>query len=180
MARKNEIVGIFRDKEGLEKAINELESLNFEGHQINILGSNKEMKKIYGTSRVSPELLQDDPDDSKGDRLRSAERIIGSTATIGVSTYVGGCLGAMIGYGSSNQFGVGITVLGAIFGAGVTTSINYFLRTKHLKKIKNQIDTGGMPLWVQTTDKTKQEKAVNVMRKHGAYDVHANKTALQE
>ena len=57
---------------------------------------------------------------------------------------------------------------GGLVGAGLSRYID----SHHAHYLQEQLDHGGLLLWVRTPDEEQERKAVNILKRYSAEDVH--------
>lgn len=173
-AQIREAVGIFDNQVNLDKAVSELEATEFPRHDISVLGTQSEVKEKFGSRTISPDKVENDMEAPRNISVRPEEKTIGGSVLVAVPAYLGGCAGLLAVNPASNfVMLVAVAVgsgLGVLLGATALMVIRQHLR----KRIDKQIRKGGLLLWVKTLDAKREEKAKNILRKHGARHVHIN------
>jgi len=89
---------------------------------------------------------------------------VGATAAAGAIVVSGGTLAGVI------------TAMALAGGAGglIGTLLARWVGDKHADYLQEQMDHGGLLLWVRTRDAPKEEHATEILRKHSARDVHVH------
>jgi hypothetical protein len=59
-------------------------------------------------------------------------------------------------------------------GAGglVGAALSRYMDRRHAQYVQQQIDRGGILLWVRTEDAGRERRAVDILKRHSAADVH--------
>ncbi len=175
-----EAVGIFDAYDPMEKAIEELQISGFGRHQISVLGTEAAVRKRFGEKHVKTELLVDHPDAPRSPDIKKEELGIAQGVLVG-----GGILtGVVAAVIASGGLAVpGIVTAAAIGGAGGTAGggvLAKLLGDKYGEFFQNQIDQGGLLLWVNTPDKEAEAKAQAILKKYGAKDVHVHELPVED
>ena len=94
----------------------------------------------------------------------SLAAVLAAFAAGGFTILTGGAGAVAIGAAAAAGGGVGVAsaLLGRAAGEGQAT----FLR--------EQLDRGGVLLWVRTPDAEAETRAVDILRRHAAHDVHVH------
>ncbi|MGB5484415.1 hypothetical protein [Parasphingorhabdus sp.] len=167
-----EAVGIFDSEEDLQVAIDDLLSHGFDRAEISVLAQVSAVEKKLGHRFQSVDEIGDDreiltkayiPVETIGD---AEGAVIGSLMYIGAFTGIllvasGGALAAAL---------AAIAMGGA--GTAIGVALARFMGQHHADYIADQLDKGGLLLWVRTWDKNDEEKAVKVLSAHSGHDVH--------
>lgn len=171
-----EVVGVFHAADDLEDAIDTLLSSGFDRAQISLLASERaiedKLQRHFG--RVSE--LADDPavprtayvstaavGDAQG-ALIGGLTYLGATAAIGAVVMAGGSLAATLT--AAMVAGGAGTLLGSIFAR--------LVGRHHAEYLHNQIEKGGLLLWVRAWEPADEPLALSILQKHGAYNVHSH------
>lgn len=167
-----EAVGVFDNVERLNAAIAELENTAFPRHDISVLGGSHDLEKQFGTPAVNPLLVEDNPDAPRLVPIKPEEKALGAAVLVGVIAYFGGCAAAVMA-ASSTKWGIltAITTgstIGAVIGAIIAIVIGAWMN----RRVKNQIQSGGIVVWVRTPGPVRERLAREILRRHGGKDVH--------
>jgi hypothetical protein len=171
-----EAVAAFNDADTLQAAIDDLLSHGFDRAEISLLASEEVVEQKLGHAYVRAEELEDDPEtptvayvstESVGDAegvLVGGLVYVGAVATAGAVVASGGTLAAVI---------AAAAVAGGAGGL-IGTALATIVGDAHANSIQKQLDHGSLLLWVRTRDKAHEAKAVDVLSRHGAHDVHVH------
>lgn len=176
MTDVREAVGVFDNAKALETAIDELQSSGFNRAEISVLAGAATVEKKLGhryekvaeleddatvptTAFVSPESIGD----AKG-ALMSALVYIGAVSLAGAVVASGGALAAAIT----------AAAIGGATGGMAGIGLSSFITQHHADYLQEQLDRGGLLLWVHTRDGAHEERAQEVLARHSAHDVHVH------
>ncbi len=67
----------------------------------------------------------------------------------------------------------------AVAGAAIATALGHFMDRNHAEWLEEQLERGGLLLWVRTPDAAAEQKALEILRRHSAHDVHLHKLPAQ-
>jgi hypothetical protein len=169
-----EAVGVFSTPETLQEAIDELMSSGFDRADLSMLAAEGTVDQKLGHKYQKIAELEDDPivprccyvsTESIGDAqawLVGGLMYVGATAATGAVVATGGTLALVIA-SAALAGGVG-SLLGAILAKWVGDS--------HAHYLQEQLDHGGVLLWVRTWDAEDEKRAVDILSKHSGRDVH--------
>ena len=154
-----EAVGVFQDAETMEGAIEELEESGFDRAEISLLASDDAVRKKLGHRFYDARSLEDDP--------AVPRKAFISTAAIGDAE------GALVG---------GLMYAGALAAAGVTVAsggliggvVESIVGERQAREIEDEIKRGGLLVWVRTPNENDEKRAVEVLKRNGAADVHVH------
>ena len=65
-------------------------------------------------------------------------------------------------------------VVGAEVGGLIGAVLGEFMDDRHAKYLQEQLDHGGLLLWVRTRNSALEETAKRILAKHSGRDVHAH------
>jgi hypothetical protein len=169
-----EAVAVFDTVEQLQAAIDELLESGFDRAELSLLASTDTVDSKIG--HLPRAAIEDDPKAPRGiyvspEAMGAAEggiigtlAYIGGTATAAVLALAGGpitaiMLGGVLAGGAGGLVGGG---LAAIMGLGRAA---YF---------EEQLARGGLLLWVRTWTPAREERALQILRRHSGHDAHVH------
>jgi hypothetical protein len=174
-----EAVGVFDDAETLQAAIDELQSSGFDRAELSLLADERTVdKKLHRHYRKVIE-LEDDAEvpraayvspESIGDAegaLIGGLLYVGAVAAGGMIVASGGTLAAAI---------AGAAIAGGV-GGMLGTTLATLVGNRHARYIEEQLNHGGLLLWVRTWDAEHEKRAVEVLKRHSGRDVHVHELA---
>jgi hypothetical protein len=95
-------------------------------------------------------------------------------AVLGGLMYVGALVAAGAVVASGGSFGalLAATVTGTASGGLVGGALAALVGKQHADALQEQLDRGGLLVWVRTPTKTEEDRAVDVLKRNKACDVH--------
>lgn len=171
-----EAVGTFDDGDDLQAAIDELRLHGFARHEISVLASMSAVEAKMGHRYRRVEELADNPKTPR--TIFVSKTSIGTVegALVGLPAYVAATAASVVVVASEGTMlatiitalsvGTGAALLGGVLAAMVAGH--------HAKYLREQIERGGLLLWVNVHDAKHEEKAVEVLKKNTAHDVHVH------
>lgn len=172
-----ECVGLFLSAEDLQEAVRELESTAFPRQDISVMGTRAELMEVFGTKTIDPHMAMDNPDTPRAAPARPEEKTIGASAMVGVPAYVGAMSAALSAGAVAFPAIVGAAVIGGLSGGALGGILTKLFGDRDMRHYEEQIDRGGLLLWVRTPDRGREEVAVGIMRKWHALEVHVHDIA---
>jgi hypothetical protein len=172
----SEAVGVFSDADTLQEAIDELLSAGFDRADLSLLASEHAVVEKLGHRYRKVAELEDDTaiprqayvsPESVGDAqggLIGALMYVGAGAAAGAIVASGGALAAAIA-GAALAGGAG-GVIGGLLAR--------WLGKHQAHHVQEQLEHGGLLLWVHTRDKAHERRAVEVLKRHSGRDVHVH------
>lgn len=170
----HEAVGVFQSAEAFQAATDELLSFGFDRADLSILAGERAVEEKLGHLYRRVEELEDDPKVPRAAFVSTEAIGDAQGALIGGLTFVGGvgAAGAMAAAGGALA-GI-ILAAGALGGAGglIGSTLAKIVERHHADRLQAQLEKGGLLLWVRTRDREHEVSAEDILRKHGAIDVH--------
>lgn len=168
-----EAVGVFQSEKDLQKAVGDLLTHGFNRAEISLLASEDVVENKMGhLYRRVPQL----EDDTSVPRAAYIPGAMGDAegAVIGGLMYVGAVIGFMPIVISGGAIAAAI-LAGAIGGGGgaaIGSILAGMIGKHHSDYIADQLERGGLLLWVRTWNKGDETRAVEILKKHSSQDVH--------
>jgi hypothetical protein len=172
----SEVVGVFNNADALEAAASELLAFGFERTQINLLASEKAIEEKLGHKYEKVEELEDNLEVPKT-IYRTKESIdVTKSALLGSLVSVGAvaAAGAILASGGALAATLGSGILGAEVGGFIGGVIGEFIENHEARRLEEQLNHGGLLLWVRTEDDAEENAAKEILSKHSGRDVHAH------
>lgn len=174
----NTISAIISHEDELESLIEELINTTAARHQISVQGSRDKMNKIFGTPYVNPANIQHDEKSPREEPFLKDDFGWILAYSFSIPLVIGVIIGVfIIGdihslsdnllYGSIGAFVGGI--LGAIFAL--------WIKKRWDDAIQKQERQGGFVIWIQLTEKDREEDILEVLNKHHASHIETVDTA---
>lgn len=170
-AKVREAVAVFNDVSSLESAVDDLHAAGFAKDQISLLAGHDTVEQTLGHMYDRVEELEDDPSaprtafvsgksmDARENRLLGSLTILPTVIAAGTVVATAGAVAAAV---------VGTAVAGALLG----TVFAHWMDRRHADWLQEQLDRGGILLWVRTPTEEDERKAMAVLTRYSAHDVH--------
>jgi len=139
-----------------------------------LLASEHVVEEKLGHRYGKVSALEDDPTVPRAAYL-STEAIGGAEgALFGALMYVGATAAAGAIVVSGGTLAAGIAAMALAGGAGglIGSILAKWIGDHHAHYLQEQMDRGGLLLWVRTWDVEKEKRAVEILSKHSDSDVH--------
>ena len=175
-----EAVGIFDGEERLQAAIDDLLSHGFDRAEISVLAPVSAVEEKLGHRLKSVAEIEDDPEAMS--KAYIPVETIGDAegAVIGSLLYVGAFAGiVLVASGGALAAALAALALGGS-GTAVGVALARFIKQHHADYIAEQLEKGGLLLWVRTWDQKDEEKAVELLSAHSGHDVHIHALPAQD
>jgi hypothetical protein len=173
-AAVSEAVAVFDNVSELDAAVEELRAAGFARDDISLLATEDAVARKLGHRYERVEELEDDPEvprvayRTRASLGESEDRLIGSL------TYLPAVVAAGTVVASAGVVAAAVTGT-AIAGALIGTVLAHWLDKHHAEHLQEQLDRGGLLLWVRTPDEDTQRRALDILTRHSAHDVHIHR-----
>jgi hypothetical protein len=176
-----EAVGVFHSPEKLQEAIDDLLECGFHRAELSLLASVRAVDEKLGHRYRKISSAADDPIVPRAAYV-SPEAIGGAEGgLIGVLMYVGAmaAAGAVVASGGT----LAAAIIGAALSGGVGGLVGSLLAEwlgeEHGRHLQEQVERGGLLLWVRTWDRADEKRAMKILRKHSGSHVHVHSLPAQ-
>ena len=176
-ATVREAVAVFDDVGELEAAVEDLRAAGFPEGAFSLLAADEAVERKLGHVYRRVEDLEDDGaaprtrfaalrrvGDSE-DRVASAVTVLPDLIAAGTVVGTTGPLGALV---------AGLTAAGAT----LATAFSHFMNESHADWLQDQLDRGGLLLWVRTPTPESEREAIAILTRHATHDVHIHEVPL--
>jgi hypothetical protein len=171
-----EAVGVFHDERSLQSAVDALLIAGFDRSYLSMLAGRRRVEAQLGHAVGNVSELEDDAEVPTQAYVGSDSRTEGKGVLFGVPFYIGACATAIVVLASGGSL---LTAFIAAAAVGVVcTAIGFLvvrgIDKRHAQRLREQIERGGLLLWVRTPDAESERRAVEALRANGAADVHVH------
>lgn len=173
-AFSREAVGVFETAESLQEAIDELLSSGFDRAEISLLAGEDAVREKLGHIYEAAAAAEDDPDAPRTAYVSPESFGDAEGGVIGILTYIPATLaaGAIVASGGTIAAAAAATAIAGGAGAMIGVLLAAGIGESHAKFLRDQMERGGLLLWVLTATEEKEARAVKILSKHSAHDVH--------
>ncbi|MDQ2093440.1 hypothetical protein [Rhodalgimonas zhirmunskyi] len=171
-----EAVGVFDSFKTLQAAFYDLRTAGFHHSDISLLGAQKAIDEKLGKAFWHAKDLGDNPDTPRAHFV--SEEAMGELegAIAGGFFFVGSYVAmmALLGPASTLAASIAAIAIGGSPAAVIGTLLARRADKHHRDYYTNQIEHGGILLWVRTRDAAHEKLATEIMKKHSGRDVHVH------
>jgi len=169
-----EAVGIFHRNDNLQDAIDELLSSGFHRSELGLLASETAVREKLGAQFKTISALADDPAVPRAAYVSPAAIGDAQGGLIGALVYIGAvaAAGAIVASGGGLASIITAGVLAGGTGGLLGSALATWLGEHHANYLQDQLDHGGLLLWVRTRRTTDEQRAVEIMKRHSGGEVH--------
>lgn len=173
---RTEAVGVFDDAGALQEAIDELLSSGFNRAEISLLASERAVEEKLGHAYEKVAELEDDPSVPRAAYVSTEALGDAEGGLIGGLVYVGAlaAAGAVVASGGALAAAIAGAAMAGGAGGLIGTVLAKLVGDHHAHYLQEQLGHGGLLLWVRTRDREHERRAVEILSKHSAHDVHAH------
>ena len=172
----SEAVGIFHHNDDFQDAIDELLSSGFHRAQLSLLASEAAVQEKLGHRYIQVSALADDPAAPRSAYVSPEAIGAAEGGLIGGLVYVGAAVaaGAVVATGGTLATVVAATALAGGTGGLIGSVLAKWVGDGHAHQLQEQIDRGGLLLWVRTWSVEDELRAVEILKRHSGGDVHVH------
>ena len=176
-----EAVAVFRSEQAFLAAVEALESAGFDRADISVLASesasSRGMTSVYGDARA----LEDDGNVPRSAFVAPESRAEAEAAAVGLPVYVGvvGGLFAAVASGGTLAFALPVAIAGGLAGGSIGAIGAYAISKRHRGTVEQQLQSGGILLWVRTRNDEKEGAALRILQQADGQDIHIHEVAIR-
>jgi len=172
----SEAVGIFHRADAFQDAIDELLSSGFHRADLSLLASRAALDEKLGRRYVNAAMAADDPAVPRISYISPEDVGDAEGGLIGGLVYVGATIaaGAVTASGGTLALVIAATAVAGGFGGVIGSVLAKRVGAHHGRHLQEQIERGGLLLWVRTRNIEHEERAVDILRRHCGRDVHVH------
>jgi hypothetical protein len=171
-----EAVGVFGDQNSYQNAIDELLLSGFSRPDLSFLASEHTVKKKLGHEYEKVKDAEDDPKIPR--KAYVAKESIGDAegSLFGGLLYIGAmaATGIVVASGGTMAAALTAAVLAGGTGGVIGGYLAHLVGKHHADLLQEQLDHGGLLLWVNLRDKNHETRAIEILKKHSGKDVHVH------
>jgi hypothetical protein len=173
-AGPREAVGVFSTADALQSAVDELLSSGFDRAEISLLAGYDTVTEKLGHIYDQVEALEDEPEAPRSAFISKESLGDAEGGLIGGLAYVPAvaAAGAVVASGGALAAVAAAAALAGGAGALIGTALAAWVGKQRATHLQEQIDHGGLLLWVRTLDEDHEKRATDILTKNGAHDVH--------
>ncbi|MGH9809270.1 MAG: hypothetical protein ACRD9W_18795 [Terriglobia bacterium] len=169
-----EAVAVFQDVRSFQAAVDDLLLAGFDHADVNVLAHEQTVTSKLGHAYKSTADFEDDSEAPRigyvpGETIGDAEG-----AVIGTGIYVPAIVGSLAVAATGGTMLGALAVAAIAGGAGglIAAALARTIGREHARHLEQHLQHGGLLLWVRTCDAEHEEKALAILGRHSAEDVH--------
>ena len=171
-----EAVGVFDDRHSFQNAVDDLMSAGFDRAELSLLAGKRTIEEKLGHAYRRVQELEDAPTVPRAAYVENHSVAEGKTGVIGGLAYIGAVVGAGAAVASGGTLAAAVAAAAIAGGGGglIGGWLAQFLGRDHANVLQEQLDSGGLLLWVHVRDQAHEQRATEILRKNGAEHVHVH------
>jgi hypothetical protein len=176
-----EVIGIFQDAGALEAAIDEILSAGFDRADLSFLASEEAVEAKLGHRYRRTDDLADDPAAPRVAYVSTEAVGDAEGALIGGLFYIGAAVasGAVVASGGTLAAVIAAAALAGGGGGVIGSLLANRVGRHHANYLHEQLDRGGLLLWVDTSNSAREQVVLEILRKHSAQCVHIHGRSIE-
>lgn len=171
-----EAVGVFKTEADLQGAIDELMISGFDRAEISLLASEHVVEEKLGHRYSKVTETEDDPAIPRCCYVSPESVSAGEGGLVGGLMYVGAvaAAGAILVSGGTLAAALAGMALAGGGAALVGGRLAKLVGDRHAEHLQEQLERGGLLLWVRTWNPEDERRAVEILKRHSGVDVHVH------
>lgn len=172
-----EAVAVFHDAEAMQAAVDDLLTHGFDHAELSVLANNHPVSRQLAERKVTVADFEDDPSAPRAPYVANESFGDAEGGMIAACVYVPviAAAAAVASTGGSLFTIITAALIAGAFGLVIGLALAGILWRHHSKKIDELLEHGGLLLWVRTHDAAHEKRALRILQKHAADDVHLHK-----
>jgi hypothetical protein len=171
-----EVVGVFHEESALEAATDELQECGFDRAEISLLASDRAVAEKLGHAYQKVAELEDDRLTARVAYVSKEDYGAAEGGLISGLIYVGALAGAgaVVASGGALAGALIAAALSGGTGGAVGFGLARWLERRRAGRLHEQLEKGGLLIWVHVGSVEREKRAIDILHKHVAEDVHAH------
>jgi hypothetical protein len=175
-----EAVGVFMTVDALDHAVEDLLGEGFDLAEISVLASEPTVERKLGHRLDNTRSAEDDPTVPRRQWTAPEARTQGKGALAGMLGYVGAVAAGVVTLATGGTAAAAIA-LGVLAGSGAAAAgvrLANAIDKPLADWLRQQIEHGGILLWVKVGTDGQAQVAKEILARHGAADVHVHRIEM--
>jgi hypothetical protein len=171
-----EAVGVFNEGQTFQEAIDDLLNSGFDYSELSLLAGEHAIKEKLGHEIERVKDAEDDPSVPRAAYIETESVGDGEGALIGGLFYVGAvaAAGAVVATGGAVAMAFAAAAAAGVGGGVIGSVLARWLDRHHAHYLQEQLDHGGLLLWVRTQTPEDEKRATEILKRHSGDDVHVH------
>jgi hypothetical protein len=176
-----EVAGIFPSRESLEAGVDALLLAGFDRADIDLMASVDTVREKLGGVYVAIKELPDVPHVPRRAFVAREDVAVPLAGAAGILTFIGATAAALgvVASGGALALAATAAAAGGTAAGGIGALLaSRFLGRQEAKELETQLAAGGLVLWVRVRSPEKENKAQQILKKHGAEAVRVHEIEI--
>ena len=177
-----EAVGVFHDRQSFQSVVDELMSSGFDRAELSLLAGEKAVEEKLGHAYQKVQELEDNPSVPRAAYVGDHSLAEARTGVIGGLAYIGAmaAVGAVVASGGTVAAAIAAAAIAGGSGGLLGTLATRMLGRERAETVQQQLDRGGLLLWVRARDEAHESRAIDILTRHGGEDIHVHEVLASE
>ena len=177
-----EVAGVLPSRDALEAAVDDLLRAGFDRSDIDLMASPESVARKLGGIYAPAQELADVPHTPREAFIAREDVNVPLATVAGILTYVGATAAALGVVAPGGALGVALAAAAA--GGAATGSIGALLARslgrKQAEDFERRLALGGLVLWVRLRSPEREERAQEILKRHGAEAVRVHEIEIDK
>lgn len=171
-----EAVGVFHDPRALQAAVDELLVSGFDRSLLSLMATSRTVERSLGHLYQRVEEIADHPDAPHVAFVGCDSRVEGQCAAAAGLAYIGAvaAAGAVVASGGALALAIACAAAAGGTGGAIGAMLARFVDGHHARRLQEQLERGGILLWVRTVNEACERKACDILARNGATGAHVH------
>jgi hypothetical protein len=161
---RREAVAVFKTADALQEAIDELLSSAFDRADLSVMASEHAVQEKLGHKYRKVEELEDDSSVPRVAYVEPESFGAAEGALVGGLLYIGAGVAAVLASAGTLATIITAGAIGGGAGALIGSVLAKLVGDHHAHYLQEQLDHGGLLLWVATTDEEHEKRATQILK----------------
>ncbi|MBP2298252.1 hypothetical protein [Azospirillum picis] len=165
-----EAVGIFASRDALQSAIDDLTMAGFRRHELSVLANDQTIRDQLGHVPSDIDDLAHNPEAPRQAYVSPEDTGSGKGVAVGFPAYVGAIIatGAVLATGGTALAAAAAAAAAGVGGGAAGTFLSQWITDKRNEPMLQQLDKGGILLWVGVGDAAREQVALEILNRHAS------------
>jgi hypothetical protein len=181
--RVREVAGVFRSPGQLEEATADLLRAGFDRADLSVMSDIGEVVRKIGAAGLTATELADVPATPRRALVRPEDVVLVSAGAIAMAAFLGAAacaLAVIASRGNAIQAALAALGGGAAAGALAAYFAHRFVSRVRRRELRTLVEAGGIVLWVRVTSRESEQRALAILRRHGAAAAHVHEIEIEK
>jgi hypothetical protein len=177
-----EAVAVFPDASALQAAADALMLHGFDRSYLSVMATGPTVERALGHVYRRVETIADDPKAPHIAYISSDSETLAEGASVVTLAYIGVLAGAAAVVASGGALTLAIAAAAVAGGAGAAIGgvLTLLIGEHHAHTLAQQLEHGGLLLWVRTIDAQAEKTACDILARNGGTHVHVHQFPVSE